>query len=453
MRKVFAIILSAGIGERINSHVPKQFMKVSGKTLLEHTIEAFENNKNIDEIIIVTHPEFRSLTEEIVLRNKYKKIREILNGGETRRESSSIGVNAIEDENSKVLIHDAVRPFISDRIINECVQALDKYDAVDVAIPSPDTIIKTDDSKLIESIPIRKYMMRGQTPQAFKAGVIKKAHLLASEDTGFEVTDDCSVVLKYKLAEIFVVNGEERNIKVTYPEDIYLADKLFQLKSVNAPENISLDGLKGKVVVVFGASRGIGKAIMDVAKKYGASVYGFSRKDDVDVTSVTKVSKALENVRKREKKIDYIAVTAGILRMGKIETRDSADIFEEININYIGSINVVKASIKYLKESRGSIILFTSSSYTRGRALFSVYSSAKAAIVNLVQGLAEELLIEGVKINAMNPERTATPMRFENFGKEPDETLLKPEKVAEYSLKTLMSDLTGEVVDVRKDTK
>ncbi len=113
---------------------------------------------------------------------------------------------------------------------------------------------------------------------------------------------------------------------------------------------------------------------------------------------------------------------------------------------------MVKAALPYLKESRGSIALFTSSSYTRGRALFSIYSSTKAAVVNLVQGIAEELHQNKVRINAINPERTNTPMRRENFGVEPENTLLTAEKVAQATLDTLMAEFSGMVVDVRRDT-
>ena len=97
------------------------------------------------------------------------------------------------------------------------------------------------------------------------------------------------------------------------------------------------------------------------------------------------------------------------------------------------------------------MLLFASSSYTRGRALYSTYSSTKAGIVNLAQALAEELTSDNIKINVINPERTATPMRFKAFGQEPEGSLLQPEIVAEASLKTLLSDLTGQVIDVRRD--
>lgn len=452
MRKAYAVILASGAGARFCNHIPKQFIKVAGKTIVEHTIDVFERNERIDEIILVVNSLYKNFMDEIILKNNYRKVSRVLNGGSSRRESSSIGVNAIEEPNAKVLVHDAVRPFISRQLINDCIKALDTFDAVDVAIPSADTIIKINDNAMIDKIPARKHMMRGQTPQAFNLPVIKKAHLLAEDDRQTEFTDDCGLVLKYKLADVYVVQGEERNLKITYPEDIFMADKLFQLKSIEPSDDISLTMLQNKVLVVFGASRGIGKSIVDLARSYGARVHGFSRSNDVNIASLANVETALAAVYQKENRIDYIVNTAGVLKMGKLEARQLDDILNEIQINYIGSIHIIKAGIKYLKESNGSIALFTSSSYTRGRALYSIYSSTKAAIVNLVQATAEELTVDGIRINAINPERTATPMRRENFGYEPEDSLLNADRVAQVSLQTLLSDLRGQVIDVRKNS-
>ncbi|MBU1248677.1 MAG: SDR family oxidoreductase, partial [Proteobacteria bacterium] len=137
---------------------------------------------------------------------------------------------------------------------------------------------------------------------------------------------------------------------------------------------------------------------------------------------------------------------------GKLIDRNPEDIEREIAINYLGAINTVRAALPYLKETRGAIALFTSSSFTRGRGFYAIYSSTKAALVNLVQGVAEETANLGIRINAINPERTDTPMRRENFGIEPPESLLTAERVAEVTLKTLLSKFTGTVVDVRRGT-
>ena len=264
-------------------------------------------------------------------------------------------------------------------------------------------------------------------------------------------TDDCGLVVKYNLADVFVVAGSGENIKITYPEDIFMADRLFQIRSAIYPEKTSLDKIKDKVIVIFGGTSGIGKCIVDLAQQYGAKIHSASTRLGCDITKYEDVCNFLEKVYKENNKIDYIINSAGILKMGKLLDREIDDIRKDIEINYVGSINVAKASIPYLKETKGGLLLFASSSYTRGRALYSTYSSTKAGIVNLAQALAEELTSDNIKINVINPERTATPMRFKAFGQEPEGSLLQPEIVAEASLKTLLSDLTGQVIDVRRD--
>ncbi|WP_199741465.1 2-C-methyl-D-erythritol 4-phosphate cytidylyltransferase [Helicobacter sp. MIT 05-5293] len=232
--KNYAIILASGVGSRYGGSVPKQFSKIAGKSILEHTIEVFEKATQINEIILVILPESRLLVEEILLKNHYKKITKILNGGETRKESSYIGVMSIDDEEANVLIHDCARPFLSQDVISRCIQSLDAHNAIDVAIPTADTIIEISSLGFIHNIPKRDTLMRGQTPQCFKLSLIKKAHQMAINDDDF--TDDCGLILKYNLGEVFVVEGESENIKITYAQDIVLADKLFQTKTIFAPE-------------------------------------------------------------------------------------------------------------------------------------------------------------------------------------------------------------------------
>lgn len=122
---------------------------------------------------------------------------------------------------------------------------------------------------------------------------------------------------------------------------------------------------------------------------------------------------------------------------------------EAIDINYKGMVIVAKESFRYLKESHGALMYYTSSSYTRGRMNYTIYSSTKCATVNFVQAIAEEWIHFGIKVNCINPERTKTPMRVKNFGVEDESTLLKSETVAEVSAKVLASDITGQVIDVK----
>ena len=242
-------------------------------------------------------------------------------------------------------------------------------------------------------------------------------------------------------------------MKLTHPEDLFLLDKLFQLKSIH--NNHILDKksevLNDKVIVVFGGSYGIGHEIVKLAQEMNAKIYSFSRSENgVDVGNSEQVKTILEKVYTETQRIDYVVCTAGILVKESIHSMSYADIIGSINTNYLGAINIAKESFPYLKKTKGSLLLYTSSSYTRGRMMYSIYSSTKAAIVNLVQALNEEWFEFGVRINCINPERTDTPMRVKNFGLEPKDSLLRAKDVAIASINTLISSLTGEVIDVRK---
>jgi len=223
--KTIAIILASGSGKRFGDDLPKQFTKLAGKTMLEHSVEAFEGVNSIDSIILVVTPEYVDYVKEIVDKNNYKKVIKVIAGGAERKDSSYIGVNAVDENEANVLIHDCARPLISKRIIKDCISALSIHDAVAVGIPSTDTMIEVKDN-IIKSIPKRENLMRIQTPQCFKLSVIKKAHELSKNDKNF--TDDCGLVVKHDLCDIYIVSGERSNIKITYPEDIYFAENFIK---------------------------------------------------------------------------------------------------------------------------------------------------------------------------------------------------------------------------------
>ena len=452
--KNIAIILAGGTGQRLGDSVPKQFLKVAGKKVIEHTLDVFQNHPLIDEIAIVSNPNFITDVEEIVIKNNYTKLKKILQGGKERYQSSLSAIEAYGEE-LNLIFHDAVRPLVNNRIISDCIKALDAYNAVDVAIKTTDTIIQVNSEEHISGIPVREYLRNGQTPQAFKRSTIKKAYEIALRDPNFQTTDDCGVIYKYLPQEpVYVVKGEQFNMKLTYKEDLFLLDKLFQLKSL-AEQNETItpkaqNRLKSSVIVVFGGSYGIGSDIVEICKKYDAHIYSFSRSvNGVDVSSSLAVAAAMKEVYEKEGRIDAVINTAGILNKEPLANMSYEDVCKSINVNYLGAVIVAKESYSYLKESKGTLLLFTSSSYTRGRALYSLYSSSKAAIVNFVQALSEEWYDSKVRVNCINPERTKTPMRIKNFGIEPEESLLKSNTVATVSVNSLFSSMTGEVIDVK----
>ena len=451
-----AIILAGGSGTRMGNDTPKQFLRVAGKQVIEHTIDVFEKCALIDEICIVSKADFVNEVESIVVRNQYRKVRKVLQGGKERYNSSLAAINAYADDEANMLFHDAVRPLVNDRIIADCIEALKHYNAVDVAAKTTDTIISVNDNECIDFIPNRAMLRNGQTPQCFKRGTIRRAYELALADPDFTTTDDCGTVRKYLPDEpIFVVDGDNSNMKLTYVEDLFLLDKLFQLRTQNGTQkeltDVSQEGLKSKVIVVFGGSYGIGGEIVRIAGQHGAHIYAFSRsRNGIDVVNADNVRDALQSVAQKEGRIDVIINTAGVLVKESLTSMSDDSIRNSIDVNLLGVINVARESFPYLKETKGSLLFYTSSSYTRGRMMYSIYSATKAAIVNFVQAIAEEWHEFGIRVNCVNPERTKTPMRIQNFGNEPDDSLLPVKDVAIASINTVFSNATGEVIDVRR---
>jgi len=453
--RTVGVVLAGGAGTRVGLDIPKQLLKIAGKPILEHAVAAMDAAPEIDEVIVVMHPDFLDEAKEIVSSGPYRKVSQVLAGGAIRSDTTRIAIDALGRDECNVLLHDAVRPLVSARTIRETVNALRTYQAVDVAFPSADTIIAVDDG-VISEIPPRHRLWRGQTPQGFRLSVIRKAYELAGQDPDFHATDDCGVVLKY-LPEvpIKVVDGSEDNIKVTHPVDVFIADKLFQLTSTSVPQPRSradyAEHLRGRTLVVFGGSYGIGRSVVDIARGCGADVFSFSRSENgCHIENGDDVAGALATAYENTGRVDYVVITAGLLARGNLAENDEAVIQKMIEVNYVAPVMIARLALPYLQRSRGQLLMYTSSSYTRGRAGYSIYSSTKAAVVNLTQALAEEWGTLGVRVNCINPERTGTPMRTKAFGEEPPDSLLDADAVALTSLDVLISGLTGQVVDVRR---
>ncbi len=456
-----AVILAGGTGTRVGLSIPKQLIKIAGKTIIEHTIAAFEASAEIDEIVILMAPGHLDPVRAIVQNGGYSKVSQIVEGGQTRNESTSRALEALGTDECNVLFHDAVRPLVSQTIISDCVAALATHEAVDTAIPSADTIVQvhdtaTDEAETISDVLQRSLLRRGQTPQAFRLSVISKAYELAWQDPDFTATDDCTVVLRY-LPEvpIAVIAGHERNMKVTEPIDVYIADKLFQLHSADTPDELSDDeyvaALKGKTMVVFGGSYGIGGDIADLARGFGATVHTFSRSStNTHVDRREDIVAAANSVIAAGDKVDFVVNTAGVLPIGDLAETSEETIYAATDINYLAQIFIAQQFYPLLAATNGSLLLFTSSSYTRGRKGYSLYSSAKAATVNFTQALADEWAGE-VRVNCVNPERTGTPMRTKAFGEEPEGTLLSSMEVARRSLDVLLAQQTGHIIDIRRE--
>jgi 2-C-methyl-D-erythritol 4-phosphate cytidylyltransferase len=223
--KAFAIVPAAGMGKRMGANINKQYLMLGGKPIVAHTLQRFQDSPLISGIILVTPlDEIPFCRAEVVEKYKLDKVIEITPGGAERQNSVQNGLDAlgrIAAENDVVLIHDGVRPFITEEIIRRSIIAAAEYDGALVAVKAKDTI-KVVTGDLVKSTPDRDTLWQAQTPQAFRFGLISAAYKKAASDA-FLGTDDCSLVERNNGA-IRIVSGDYRNIKITTPEDLILAE-------------------------------------------------------------------------------------------------------------------------------------------------------------------------------------------------------------------------------------
>lgn len=451
MHNIKAVILASGSGARFNDFKPKQFVKLAGLPVLVHTLKVFQACRLISEVVVVTQEQYVDQVWEYVHRYGLDKTTKIVIGGSTRQESSCIGIECCGDGTDYVMTHDAVRPFLTQRILEDLVAAVIEHKAVDTVIPSADTIVEIDSKGFIKNIPDRSTLRRGQTPQAFEYKLICESHSSALREGVENATDDCALVLRMG-GKVFVVPGDEQNIKVTYPLDLHIADKLFQLKmqSVLGGEDLTL--LNGKVFVVIGGTSGIGLKLVELLRLYSEHVYAFSRSTSpsVDVMDLASLEYMVRFVAEQTGRIDYLINCSGDLIRKNVETMTPEEWRHIYDTNVTGNFLLAKAVIPLFKKQKsGSLVFVGSSSYTRGREGYSAYSSSKAALVNFCQALAEELTPWNIKVNVVSPGRVNTPLRYRNFGLEDPATLLDSEYVAREIVESFLVDTTGSVFEIK----
>jgi len=230
MRTV-AVVLAGGSGERFGTPVPKQLLPLAGRPMIEHSVAAFEQAPAVDQIMVVMTAGHAEQVRALLGTGGYAKLGQVIGGGPTRTGSTRRAIAELGDAECDVLFHDAARPLVSQQTIADCVAALADHPAVGVAVPTSDTIAVVSDG-VMTAIPRRDSLARCQTPQGFRLSVIRHAYELADADPAFgalPATDDCGIVLRY-LPElgVHVVPGSERNIKITYPRDVAIAEALLR---------------------------------------------------------------------------------------------------------------------------------------------------------------------------------------------------------------------------------
>lgn len=233
---VFAAVFAGGIGSRMgNSDTPKQYLELGTKPVIIHTIEKFFINEKIDEILVLCPKAWVAHTQALVEKHlpEGKKIT-VISGGATRNGTLEKAIEYIESnyevtEDTVIVTHDAVRPFLTHRIIDENVEAAVKYGACDTVIPATDTIVESRDGKIISSIPDRSMMYQGQTPQSFRLKELERVLASLTEDEKAILTDACKI-FSIKNKDVYMVEGEVFNIKITYPYDLKVAHTLLKGK-------------------------------------------------------------------------------------------------------------------------------------------------------------------------------------------------------------------------------
>jgi 2-C-methyl-D-erythritol 4-phosphate cytidylyltransferase len=250
--RMVAVVLGGGVGQRLGAGMPKQLLTLGGQTLVERCVAAFDQAPGVDEVLVVMARGYTEQVQAMLADGGYQKVTDVIEGGATRPDSTRVALAALAGAaaggapgaaaggglggvggiaaggDCGVLLHDAARPLVDQQIIADCVASLEVHEAAGVAVPTSDTIVITDDG-VMRSVPRRETLFRCQTPQCFRLSVIARAHELAAADPDFAPTDDCGVVLRYlPEIDVHVVPGSERNIKITYPQDLAVAEALLR---------------------------------------------------------------------------------------------------------------------------------------------------------------------------------------------------------------------------------
>lgn len=236
---IFAAVFAGGVGSRMgNSDTPKQYLELGSKPIIIHTIEKFFINESIDEIIVLCPKPWVAHTRSLVAKfiPEGKKI-SVIQGGDSRNGTLENAIKFIEenyetDEDTVIVTHDAVRPFLTHRMIDENVDAALKYGACDTVIPATDTIVESENGSIISCIPDRKKMYQGQTPQSFRLKELERVLASLTEEEKAILTDACKI-FSIKNKDVYMVNGEVFNIKITYPYDLKVAQTLLKGKDDN----------------------------------------------------------------------------------------------------------------------------------------------------------------------------------------------------------------------------
>lgn len=221
-----ALVLAGGAGARMNHSVPKQYLPLEGVPIVVRTLQAFQACQQIDAICLACAASYQAHVETLIDAYALTKVRYLAPAGDDRRLTSKYALDAVAPDcapDDIILIHDAVRPFVTERIITDNIRLARRYGAVYTVFPTQDTVVESVDGRTLDSVPPRHTLYLGQTPQSFRFEVIQKAHRVYEQAPAPPpVTDDCTLALSMG-HPVHLVQGSKTNIKITTPEDLEIA--------------------------------------------------------------------------------------------------------------------------------------------------------------------------------------------------------------------------------------
>jgi 2-C-methyl-D-erythritol 4-phosphate cytidylyltransferase len=408
--KITGIILAGGAGGRFGSKIPKQYMSLNGKLVIQYTIDAFLNSYLFNEIIVVMDENYKHLIKGEV---------KIVSSGKTRKESVKNGLFACSPQTEIVLFHDSARPFIKSSDLQQYIDNIKENDCVITYQPITDALFhaERDNFRLI------------QTPECFKVNILKEKINQINNFIGiYEVVYPCAIKF---------IKLDHPNIKITYPNDLYLAEQLMKYEPVIKRES----DVYSKNILVLGGTGGIGQALTDILKESGAKVDSLGS-IDIDLSN----EDILMPSDLKNKKWDGIIHCAGTYcndKEGLLRNYNKI-----MNVNFRSAVYLVENASTLINKN-GSLIFIGSTASTKGRTGTALYSASKSALNTFIEGMVETLKNQGINLHVICPAKVATNLQKHINPAANLNDMIQPEDIARIIAGYIDFNQTGHIVYVK----